>query len=36
MSEQTIEQRVARLERLIYLLIGMNAPQLLTYLQALG
>jgi hypothetical protein len=36
MSEVTIEQRVARLERLLYLLIGLQAPGLMDYLGLLG
>lgn len=36
MSEITIEQRVARLERLLYLLIGLQAPGLMDYLGLLG
>jgi len=34
MSE--LEERVARLEKLLYLLLGLQAPQLLTSLAALG
>jgi len=36
MTEVTIEQRVARLERLLYLLIGLQAPGLMDYLGLLG
>jgi len=30
--DKSIEQRIARLERLIYLLIGLQLPSLLPYL----
>jgi hypothetical protein len=31
-----LEERVARLEKLLFLLIGLQAPQLLTSLGSLG
>jgi len=33
--DDSIEQRILRLERLIYLLIGLQLPDLLPYLGAL-